>query len=101
MDVLSRKKLWVVILYAFIGMVWVLGSDWLLFHLFGDIETTFLGSAIKGLLFVALMSLLLYFLLYRLECSEKRAQQAEVASELNLFTLPEFFCCGSRYRLCA
>ena len=91
MDVLSRKKLVIVVLYGLLGTGWILGSDWLLFHLFGDIETTFLGSAIKGLLFVALMSLFLYFLLYRLERSEKRAQQAEVASELNLFTLPEFF----------
>ena len=91
MDVLSRKKLVIVVLYGLVGTGWILGSDWLLFHLFGDIETTFLGSTLKGLLFVGLMSLLLYFLLYRLERSEKRAEQAEVASELNLLTLPEFF----------
>ena len=91
MDVLSRKKLVIVVLYGLVGTGWILGSDWLLFHLFGDIETTFLGSTLKGLLFVGLMSLLLYFLLYRLERSEKRAEQAEVASELNFFTLPEFF----------
>jgi putative nucleotidyltransferase with HDIG domain/PAS domain S-box-containing protein len=91
MDVLSRKKLWIVIFYAVIGTGWILGSDLLLFHLFGDIQTTFLGSTLKGLLFVALMSLLLYFLLYRLEYSEKRAQQAEIASELQFFTLPDFF----------
>ncbi|WP_438950884.1 hypothetical protein [Porticoccus sp.] len=40
MDVLSRKKLWIVILFAVIGTSWILGSDWLLFHLLGDIEAT-------------------------------------------------------------
>ena len=95
MDVLSRKKLVIVVLYGLLGTGWILGSDWLLFHLFGDIETIFLGSTFKGLLFVGLMSLLLYFLLYRLERSEKRAEQVEVASELNLFTLPDFFAAAS------
>ncbi|MFT6420596.1 MAG: hypothetical protein ACJA0O_001124, partial [Porticoccus sp.] len=30
MDVLSRKKLWIVIFYAVIGTGWILGSDLLL-----------------------------------------------------------------------
>ena len=95
MDVLSRKKLVIVVLYGLVGTGWILGSDWLLFRFLEGIEATSWMSNIKGLLFVALMSLLLYFLLYRLERSEKRAEQAEVASELNLFTLPEFFAAAS------
>ncbi|WP_438950883.1 HD domain-containing phosphohydrolase [Porticoccus sp.] len=37
------------------------------------------------------MSLLLCFMLYRLEDSEKPAIQAEIASELEFFNLPQFF----------
>lgn len=66
-----RSILRVVALYAFFAAMWILLSDRALGWLFTDIESIRAAGTIKGLLFVAVTSVLLFFLFLRLALRQK------------------------------
>ncbi|MBI2307639.1 MAG: PAS domain S-box protein [Rhodocyclales bacterium] len=61
-----RSILRVVSLYAFFAAAWILLSDRVLGWLFEDIDSLRAAGTLKGLLFVAVTSVLLFFLVLRL-----------------------------------
>ena len=62
-----------VLIYLLTGVLWIIGSDWVLAQFFGDFENTYMISMLKGLGFVGLMSSLVYVLLIPLNCLTNKA----------------------------
>lgn len=71
--------------------IWIVGSDWLLGHLIGDLTTSLNISIAKGIGFVTIMSMLLYFLLMKLDATETKAIVADNVDQLFLNKIPTFF----------
>ncbi|PLW84190.1 hypothetical protein CWI75_02260 [Kineobactrum sediminis] len=86
----KRQVMTLVLIYVVAATLWILLSDWLLFSIWPGSEHV-LGSNIKGTGFVIFTSLVLWILLHRISHTELRAEQAETATTLNLFNLPQFF----------
>lgn len=89
MNQVRYRKL--VLIYALVGSLWVVGSDWLLSRLIGDFDLSFDFSVAKGVGFVLVMSALLYFLLRRLSVVESKALASESPEQLFLSRIPQFF----------
>ncbi|WP_331345401.1 PAS domain-containing protein [Cellvibrio sp. UBA7661] len=87
----KRKYRALVLIYALVGVLWIVGSDWLLGHLIGDLTTSFNISIAKGIGFILIMSILLYALLMKLDATEKKAVVAENVDQLFLNKIPVFF----------
>lgn len=66
----------IAMLYALVGVLWILASDWLLFHLIGSTDDKMFVAILKGTLYVAITASLVYWLIRALnrglEESEKR-----------------------------
>ncbi|PLY17002.1 MAG: two-component system response regulator [Sedimenticola sp.] len=73
----------IVILYAFLSVLWILFSDALVGLIFHDPATITIVSALKGWFFVGVTSLLLYFLLKRLieEITEGYRREGKMHAE--------------------
>lgn len=89
MNKIRYQKL--VFIYLLIGILWIVGSDWVLAQFFGDFEETYLISMAKGLGFVSLMSTLLYVLLMRLNSAEIKAIASDSPEQLCVNRFPNFF----------
>ena len=81
----------IVLIYLLTGVLWIIGSDWVLAQFFGDFENTYMISMLKGLGFVGLMSALLYVLLMRLNNAEHKARINESPEQLFLSRIPNYF----------
>jgi PAS domain S-box-containing protein len=68
----------IVLLYAAFAALWILLSDEAVAWLFPDRESLIQASMVKGWLFVAVTSLLLYFLISRMSERLHRAQSSEL-----------------------
>ncbi len=71
----------IALIYAFLGSSWILFSDMLLSEISLDVHTVALISMLKGCLYVAVTSLLLYWLVSRYAAWSKKAVQVEIAKE--------------------
>ena len=71
----------IALIYALVGSSWILFSDMLLSEISLDAHTVALISIVKGCLYVAVTSLLLYWLVSRYAAWSKKAIQAEIAKE--------------------
>lgn len=80
-----------VLAYAMVGILWIVGSDWLVGYFIGDVELSFDISVAKGVGFILVMSILLYVLLMKLNSTEIKASAAESVDQLFLSRIPEFF----------
>ncbi|HCS62909.1 MAG TPA: hypothetical protein DIW64_01825 [Cellvibrio sp.] len=87
----KRKYRTLVLIYTLIGVLWIVGSDWLLGHLIGDLTTSLNISIAKGIGFVTIMSMLLYVLLMKLDATETKASVADNVDLLFLNKIPTFF----------
>jgi PAS domain S-box-containing protein len=56
----------IVLIYAGLGALWIVASDWAVAQLFRDPELNQLAGTLKGWLYVVLTSLLLFYLLQRM-----------------------------------
>lgn len=61
----------VALIYALVGSLWILGSDWLLGKLVRDPAWVVQIGAIKGWLFIAVTAALLYLLVRRIPSGAK------------------------------
>lgn len=86
-----RKYGKLVLIYAAVGILWIVSSDWLLGRLIGDLDLSFNISVAKGIGFVLVMSILLYFLLMKLDATEIKAVAADSVDQLFLNKIPRFF----------
>jgi PAS domain S-box-containing protein len=57
----------IVLIYAGLGALWIIASDWAVAQLFHDPELNHLVSTLKGWFYVGFTSLLLFYLLQRLQ----------------------------------
>lgn len=87
----KRKYRKVVLIYTTVGVLWIVGSDWLMGYLVGNLGLSFNISVAKGIGFVLVMSVLLYFLLMKLDAIEIKAVAADSIDQLFLNKLPRFF----------
>ena len=71
----------IVLIYALVGSLWILFSDMLVSRISFDTHTFVLISIIKGCLYVAITSLLLYWLVSRYAAGRKKTMEAEIAKE--------------------
>ena len=71
----------IALFYAFLGSSWILFSDMLLSEISLDAHTVALISILKGCLYVAVTSLLLYWLVSRYAAESKKAVHVEIAKE--------------------
>ncbi len=60
----KTKSIRIVIIYLLFGFVWILGTDILSNNLFNNIPEVYLASIIKGLFFVLMTGLIIYFLIF-------------------------------------
>ena len=80
-DATAAATLRLVLIYAGFASLWILVSDELVVLMFSDPAAILLASTVKGWLFVAVTSALLYALVYRLldetrnAAAERRAAQ--------------------------
>lgn len=81
----------IVIIYALIGVLWIVGSDWLLARVWYDFEDSITVSIIKGICFVLLMSAVLYILLKRLSVAELMVSASKTDEQLLLYKIPNYF----------
>lgn len=87
----KRRYRVLVLVYALVGVLWIVGSDWLLGHLIGDLALSVNISIAKGVGFILVMSILLYLLLMKLDATEVRAVAADSIDQLFLNKIPKFF----------
>lgn len=82
-----------VAIYLVTGLLWIIGSDWLLAQFIGDFSDSYAISAGKGMAFVILMSGMLYVLLMRLSKVESKVATTITHSteQLVLDKIPTFF----------
>lgn len=82
-----------VAIYLVTGLIWIIGSDWLLAQFIGDFSDSYAISAAKGMAFVILMSGMLYVLLMRLNKAESKVATTITHSteQLVLNKIPTFF----------
>src|SRR5512143_1301698 len=71
----------IVLIYAFVGSLWILFSDMLVSQISSDSHTFAFISILKGWLYVAITSLLLYWLILRYEAGRKKAAEFEIEKE--------------------
>ena len=84
------KSLLITSIYAFIGFAWVIGSDIVLSLMHDESSDFFRFSIIKGLCYVAVTAILIYFLLYKslrkiLQESETRERNEAALNEAQRF----------------
>lgn len=70
-----------ILAYAVFAGLWILASDYLMLWQFDEPKQIFLASSLKGLIFVALTSLLLYVLIRRLLNQALIASRRELAAQ--------------------
>jgi PAS domain S-box-containing protein len=75
--------------YALFALVWILGSDQLFLQLFPEAQTLTRWQTGKGLTFVLLSGLLVYFLALALEAQRRREEEGLKASERRFRALVE------------
>lgn len=71
----------IVLIYALVGSLWILFSDVLVSQIFSDSHMFAFISILKGWLYVAITSLLLYWLILRYEAGRKKAAESEIEKE--------------------
>ena len=91
----KRKYQRLALVYALVGIIWIVSSDWLVGYFIGDAAVPFNMSVAKGIGFVLLMSILLYVLLMKLNATEIKASASDNVDQLLLYKVPEFL---SRFR---
>lgn len=87
----KRKYQWLVLVYALVGIIWIVSSDWLVGYFIGDAALPFDVSVAKGIGFILLMSTLLYALLMKLNSSEIKASVSDNVDQMILYKVPDFF----------
>lgn len=83
---LPRVTLWqilrVVLIYAVFASLWILGSDLIAEHLFADPDHLRVAQSLKGLLFVTLTTLLLFWVLVRLAADRPGTRTHQASHEV-------------------
>ncbi|MEW8535064.1 MAG: hypothetical protein AB2569_05305 [Candidatus Thiodiazotropha endolucinida] len=84
----TQHALTIVFIYAVVSAVWILWSDWLIEQITDSQSQMALASTLKGWLFIVLTSILLYWLIQRLQHDNiNQRQQVEGIRSLWLPTL--------------
>lgn len=83
--------MYIVVVYALVGILWIVGSDWLLYGLVPNLEEVYGISVVKGIAFISVMSVALYFLLSYLGKVEDRARLSEATLDLFKEHAPQLF----------
>lgn len=74
----GTNTLRIVFIYACFASLWILLSDWAMVQIFRDLELINAASTLKGWVFVAVTSLLLYGLLRRGDRERQREQKLQI-----------------------
>ncbi|MDX9895390.1 MAG: response regulator [Desulfofustis sp.] len=64
-DTIHHLPLRRALLYAFLAGVWIIGSDWLLAQLVGDVAQSHLLQTVKGWFFIIVTTIFLYYVLHK------------------------------------
>lgn len=89
---MSKSRLLLIIGgYAAVACAYIVLSDLVIFWLWPGAEQVLAVGTAKGIVFVLLTALALYFLLYRLQHTSRRADAAESANQTLINLVPKFF----------